>query len=314
MADQMLCFEKIWAPKEISLFTSICSLVISLMSCIGNGIIIMAVIKDPYKKLYTPFNYFLVNLAVSDLIVGCVTMPISVYAHFQEYKGIITTSGVTLVHLSQLISGTASLLSLLVLALDRYSAISDAIKYRTTVSWRRCIITSVVIWCVSLTLPFIQMIIKYINYLTFFVCTAILIGSVVMVTVYFKVNKIVKKQTLDLAKHYSESEQRAKKKFILKRLTEEHKITKAFFTMTFVYLMIYLPAAVIILLLQLCTQCGCTLRHILRDVQFLLISLTCFTNPFVCTLRSQIFKKAIKNILCGNNTNGASENELSSHG
>lgn len=47
--------------------------------------IVIAVVKDPLKKLRSPFNYFVANLAVADLIVGIVSMPIGIYNHTLEY-------------------------------------------------------------------------------------------------------------------------------------------------------------------------------------------------------------------------------------
>ena len=47
--------------------------------------IIVAVAVNPLKKLRSPFNYFVVNLAAADLIVGMISMPFGLYNHSQEY-------------------------------------------------------------------------------------------------------------------------------------------------------------------------------------------------------------------------------------
>ena len=59
-----------WAPKELSVFTIATTLLICLVALIGNLLIIILVVRDPLKKLRTPFNYFIANLAISDLFVG----------------------------------------------------------------------------------------------------------------------------------------------------------------------------------------------------------------------------------------------------
>lgn len=50
--------------------------VISSMLCIiivlGNLLMCIVIIKDFYKELWMFFNYFVINLVVVDLIVGCV--------------------------------------------------------------------------------------------------------------------------------------------------------------------------------------------------------------------------------------------------
>ena len=83
MAPRSPC-AAIWAPKELSYFTAAVSGLLSIVTTGGNTLVCFAVFKDPYKKLRTPFMYFLVNLAVSDLLVGCVTMPTSVVTHTLE--------------------------------------------------------------------------------------------------------------------------------------------------------------------------------------------------------------------------------------
>ncbi|XP_066912232.1 5-hydroxytryptamine receptor 2C-like [Clytia hemisphaerica] len=298
MPAEMMCFGEVWAPKELSLFTCVTSFVISLIASIGNGIIIFAVIKDPFNKLHTPFNYFLVNLAVADMIVGCVSMPISVYIHYMEYTGVMTAVLGDLLHISSLVSNMASELSIVALAVDRYLAVSDAIKYRTKVSWTRCIIATVTIWVVSLSVPFLRLTLGYIQYLTIFVSSAILVGSITLVTLYFKVIKVLKKQSAILSQHLDNSK-RSKREFDKKRLAMEQKVTKVFFIMALVFLVIHLPAAIMIFILRTCANCHCKLRHVLRDLQFLLTSVNSTTNPFVVTLRSGIYRNAVKKIFCG---------------
>ena len=70
------------APKELSAFRVTASGITSLVSTIGNALVVFIVVKDPLKKLRTPFNYFIVNLAVSDLIVRAINQPISLYTKF----------------------------------------------------------------------------------------------------------------------------------------------------------------------------------------------------------------------------------------
>ena len=75
----------VWAPSYLSLLTAIIGSVFCIVITFGNLMIVIAVLKDPLKKLRSPFNYFVANLAVADLIVGSVSMPIGIYNHTLEY-------------------------------------------------------------------------------------------------------------------------------------------------------------------------------------------------------------------------------------
>ena len=74
-----------WAPNYLSLFKTGVYNVLFVAVTLGNLIIVIAVFKDPLKKLRSPFTYFAVNLAVADLIVGIVSMQIGIYNHISEY-------------------------------------------------------------------------------------------------------------------------------------------------------------------------------------------------------------------------------------
>ena len=150
-------FPKFGLLKNCPLFTCVVSAVLAIVAIIGNTSIVAAVIKDPLKKLHTPFNYFLVNLAVSDLIIGVITMPVSTYLHYTEYMDSLEIVVVKTLHMSYFISATSSLLSLIALSLDRLIAITYATKYRKYMRFRRCLLVSAVIWIISLSIPFIYL-------------------------------------------------------------------------------------------------------------------------------------------------------------
>ena len=94
--------------------------------------VIIVVVVDPLKQLRSLFNYFVVNLAVADLIVGTISMPIAIYYLLQEYFGRRPNFRLyeKINHMSLFTSLTASLLCLITLSIDRYIAIIHALKYR----------------------------------------------------------------------------------------------------------------------------------------------------------------------------------------
>ena len=113
------CGGDVWAPKELSLFSLYVSGAIGLIAVLDNSIIIAAVIKDPLKRLRTPFNYFLINLAVVDLILGSVIMPLVVYMQYEESIGELTPQLNNVTRMTYFTVGMASLLCLIVLSIDR---------------------------------------------------------------------------------------------------------------------------------------------------------------------------------------------------
>lgn len=100
--------------------------VITLATTLSNAFVIATISQS--KKLQTPANFLIASLAVTDLLVSILVMPICVL-----YTVIHTwTLGQVVCDIwlsSDITCCTASILHLCVIALDRYWAITDAVEY-----------------------------------------------------------------------------------------------------------------------------------------------------------------------------------------
>ena len=296
------CFPDVWAPKPLSFFSAISSLILCLVITCGNSLIVLAVIIDPLKKLRNPFSYFLVNLAACDLIVGLVTMPVSYTVHMDEAAGNIPQYKVYLLHLTYFISATASVLSLGALSVDRFVAIKWPIAYRRRLSLRRCALLSVSIWIFSSLVSLVYLQVGYINHLMVFVHLSAVVTLVLLAVTYFQVYRAFRVQSSEL-RSFGDSVNQVNpgisqtRELELRRVTTEKKVTRAFLYILGLFIACYVPAIVMIYILQFCDMCSCELRHTLRDLQFILVSANSAMNPFVCTIRLGLFRKSIAELL-----------------
>ena len=283
---------KVWAPYQLSLFTIIMSAILCVVTITGNSLVCVAILKDPLGKLRSPFAYFLVNLACSDLIVGGAMLPVSVVAHLYELNGYIPMSLVYTMHLTYFASATASILSLLALAIDRYFAVVSAIRYRVYFSWRRCALVSCLIWTLSLGLPLIYLQIGYINYLMVYSHTAVATAFAGLIVTYVRKKKFLKLQRSAMRSLQKTSSDAARESES-RRLATEKQVTKAFLLILLLFASIYIPTVIMIYLLQFCNSCNDIVVHVLRDLQFVLISINSCMNPFVCCIRLKYYRKSI---------------------
>ena len=294
----MDCFPDVLPPKELSLFTCVISIIISFTAITINTFIIFIVIKDPLKKLHTPFNYFVVNLATSDLILGLVTMPISIYVHYEEYKGFNKIKWMQTLHMTYFISATSSLLSIVILSLDRMIAISYAIKYRKYSRLRLCLIISGGMWAISLSFPLIYFKLDYTGYLMFFAHSAIASGAILL-AVYKHASKYLRSHRIKLISHISSSAPaRAYEEFELKERRFEKRIGRTLLIMCCAFIGVCTPAVILIYILQFSQCCDCTYRHVLQDLQFILISSNSCMNPLIYLLRIKTIRHSLKIIFC----------------
>ena len=305
--DCIYCCRGIWAPTVLSYFTAISCLIIGIIATIGNFLIILTVYKDPFHRLRTPFSYVIVNLAVSDLVVGVITMPISVVVHLREAVGQESVLN-KVNHVSFFISSTASTLSLAALCLDRYIAIARPFRYRESLRMSRCAIISVIIWLCSLSLPMVYFTTGYVVYIMVYIHASVLVTLLILAFTYRQTYKTLRNQG-DTFKVLRRTSSNIVTKEDVRKLRTEKKVTRAFLLILVLFIFSYTPAVIMLYILEFCPLCGCTLRHILRDLLFVLISSNSCMNPFVCTIRLRPFRETAWAVIgCKRNEKEQAEN------
>ena len=287
--------EGVPAPTALSFTTGVLSLLLALITVPGNFLVCLAVFKDPYKRLRTPFTFFVVNLAVSDLIVGILTEPISVWIHFREGFS-LPLDYIWTIHMSYFISCTASVLNLAALTADRFIAITYPLQYRARFGTKRAAVIAAVIWFVSCTLPFVYLEVGYLRYAFVFANTAIALTFIIFVFTYAGFRRSMKAQVLEwetLRNSSQTQENRAR----MRAAAFERNITQAFMVMLGLFLCCYTPSCVMIYVMNLCSSCSCFAIHILRDLQFIFVLCSSALNPFLYAWRLPNFRRAFVRIL-----------------
>ena len=278
----------------ISLFVSF--IVLSLLATVGNLLIIISVITDPLKKLHTPFNYFLVNLSVCDLITGVIPIPLTAYYMYTSSQGLNITFS-PLEESTTIASAASVILSTCALAIDRYVGITDPLKYRVTLSWRRCLFISVVIWFVSVGVGCLVTFVgdKKIAFEGFYY-GAILFGLLVVAYVYFGVHRFMKNHEYEFRERLKESAT-ASEKNIARHCAKEKKVTRAFFVILVVFIVSYIPGLAFLNIMYYCKRCTCKLKYDLYHIRYLLSVTNSSMNPYIFMILFKGFRDSIKTML-----------------
>nr|QBL02585.1 biogenic amine-like GPCR [Tripedalia cystophora] len=291
LSSLMATCNGVWAPTSLSYFTASFSGFLVLLVVAGNGFVMLAIARDPLKKLRSPFNYFLFNLALSDFTIGAITMPTSVKYHIQESYGQCKETVIALMHMSYFLSATTSVFSLAVLSIDRFCAIRWPIRYRRMVTAKRCALVCAAIWFTSAALTTFYLLIGYIRSLMVFIHTAVLVTLVILLLTYIQVYRAFRAQILELKRLKRASDAYTYNQLNTIRL--EKKVTRAFLWILGCFIASYTPAIIMIYILETCTHCDCTLWHCLRDATFLIVSANSGMNPLVCAFRLKVFRRSI---------------------
>lgn len=283
-------------PTYLSYISMIASIFLSFITIPGNFIVLLAVLKDPYKELRGPFTVFVANLALADLMAGSVTEPMAVYFTIQEVRGsLVEHFAVYVTHLSYFVSCTTSVLTLGVLTIDRYLAISHSLWYKAHVIMENAIKVCIVIWIVSITLSLAYIKTGFINFAFVFANTSVLTTACVLVFAYYRIFKSLRNRTLRVGVLHEGRHQYCERN--LKSMMIERKLTKLYMMMLGVFLLCFVPSCSFIYVLYFCSVCDCLIIHWLRDMSFLLVLTSGSLNPVLYSLNMRTFRKAFKSML-----------------
>lgn len=132
-------------PQWEALITVLILSIIIVFTVTGNILVIMSVFT--YRPLKTVQNFFIVSLAVADIFVAVLVLPLNV-AYMVIGRWLFGIHVCKLWLTADVMCCTASILNLCVIALDRFWAISKPLDYKRTLELVLSLIASV--WVLSL--------------------------------------------------------------------------------------------------------------------------------------------------------------------
>uniref|UniRef100_A0A8D0G266 5-hydroxytryptamine receptor 2C n=1 Tax=Sphenodon punctatus TaxID=8508 RepID=A0A8D0G266_SPHPU len=123
-------------------------LVIILLTIGGNILVIMAVSLE--KKLQNATNYFLMSLAVADMLVGILVMPVSLINILYDYAWPLPKQLCPIWISLDVLFSTASIMHLCAISLDRYVAIRNPIEHSRFNSRTKAMMKIAAVWTISI--------------------------------------------------------------------------------------------------------------------------------------------------------------------
>lgn len=134
-------------PEWEAICTAIVLTLIIISTIVGNILVILSVFT--YKPLRIVQNFFIVSLAVADLTVAILVLPLNVaYSILGQWVFGIYVCKMWLT--CDIMCCTSSILNLCAIALDRYWAITDPINYAQKRTLERVLLMIGIVWALSL--------------------------------------------------------------------------------------------------------------------------------------------------------------------
>lgn len=117
-----------------------------LFAIVGNIVVILSVACN--RHLRTPTNYFIVNLAVADLLLSFTVLPFSAALEVLGYW-VLGRIFCDIWAAVDVLCCTASILSLCAISIDRYIGVRYSLQYPTLVTRRKAILALLSVWVLS---------------------------------------------------------------------------------------------------------------------------------------------------------------------
>ncbi|XP_061755746.1 alpha-1B adrenergic receptor-like isoform X2 [Nerophis ophidion] len=115
----------------------------------GNILVILSVVCN--RHLRTPTNYFIINLAIADLLLGTTVLPVSATLEVLD-RWVFGRIFCDIWAALDVLCCTASIMSLCVISIDRYIGVSHPLQYPGMVTEKRALLAMLGVWLLSLVI------------------------------------------------------------------------------------------------------------------------------------------------------------------
>ncbi|XP_041035150.1 adenosine receptor A1-like [Carcharodon carcharias] len=276
----------------------------AIFAVLGNIFICFAVVRS--KKLRTTTNYFLVSLAVADILVGAVAIPCALLSDLglpqcSYYLCVLMLC--TLLVLTQ-----ASIFGLFAIAVERYIAILKPFRYQVLVTPRNTSLTIVASWVLAMAIGLVPLMgwrkapvanegclfdkvidESYMVYFNFIGCT--LLPLLAMFVIYAKIFLEVKKQIRRIAeRHIGISVEEKRRKIVRKEL----HTAMSLFIVLFCFALSWIPIHILHCIKLYCPSCNIPTSMMLTMV--ILSHVNSVINPIIYVFRIKTFWEAFKDV------------------
>ena len=309
-----ICEKKTVGPR-IGYVVFLC--VVLVLTLLGNIFVCLTIILCRQLRRHIT-NYFIFFLAISDIAVGLFVVPFRIFT--ASHNGMFCAEkGYCIVHvILDTTSSVASVINLLIIALDRSFMITKPYQYPLVMSRKRAIIISLSVWVyahlwswssvfswtsspqLSINVEQHQCQNKNKNFLITFLIVIYFVPLSIMGVVYGHILRIARKQARgikqqEINRNPKESRKRAR----------ERKATKTLAIIYGAFVICWLPNSIVAISSTLCPDCFVKLRQN-HETLFMIIlivfievlpPLNSTMNPFIYAIFNKQFRGAFKEFL-----------------
>lgn len=295
------------APSEneieasLSLLSAISLLIITVITVVGNGILCVAMYKDPLKCFRSSPMLFVANLAVADFLTGLIVDPLYVAYNFGYHQARDYQTALTAGDHASYITVNLSLCTVVVLVIDRFLALNTPIRYRSVMTKRVAGVTIAVLWVYSILFSFLRNMGVPDNTYYLLDLHIHVTGSLITLTVFlaltYRQSVVARNQRVGLADSTSRFDEQRK------QMISDAKIIRTFLIILAACYLCLLPYYIYMHVYLFCATCQTNIvLTALSKISEPVVYLNCAVNPFIYAWRHKLFRKSLRAVVLTKNT------------
>ncbi|XP_076606605.1 alpha-1A adrenergic receptor-like [Chaetodon auriga] len=118
-----------------------------MFAIVGNILVILSVVCNRHLRI--PTNYFIINLAIADLLLGTTVLPVSATLEILDYW-VFGRIFCDIWAAVDVLCCTASIMSLCVISIDRYIGVRYPLQYPMIVTEKRALLAMLGVWVLAI--------------------------------------------------------------------------------------------------------------------------------------------------------------------
>nr|XP_056701777.1 adenosine receptor A1-like [Euleptes europaea] len=275
----------------------------ALFSIVGNLFICMVFLRNRKLRAVVT-NYFLVSLAVADILVGAVAIPCAQFTDMglPRYRPRLCL----LMLCTLLVFTQASVFGLLAIAVERYISILKPFQYKSWMNPRNSLLVILACWSLAVLIglfplmgwhnPFpangeclFNSIIKdtYMVYFNFMTC--MLVPLSIMMVLYGRIFLEVRRQIRKVAQGEVDVSAQQRRRIVIRK---EMQTATSLFIILFFFAICWLPVHILNTIMLLCPTCCIPTQLIMTAI--ILSHANSAINPIIYVFRVRSFRKAFE--------------------
>ena len=140
-------------PAQLNIVLAIIGTFISLLTISGNVLVLVSFFAD--RQIRQPANYFIFSLAISDFLIGCISMPfltLTVYKNKWVLGPFLCDIWLSLDYTVCL----ASIYTVFLITVDRFCSVKIPTKYRNWRTKKRTVVLVLLTWLIPAFIFFVS--------------------------------------------------------------------------------------------------------------------------------------------------------------